>query len=58
MQNFGETVRNIVEGETKVSKLPKLTLSAASDSQAENLRQMFVAPLAYVFKMQIPERYN
>ncbi|GMH99869.1 hypothetical protein TrST_g9155 [Triparma strigata] len=42
-ENFGETVRNIVEGETKVSKLPKLTLSAASDSQAENLRQMFVA---------------
>jgi GTP pyrophosphokinase len=40
---FGETVRAIVEGETKVSKLPKLAFSDYADEQAENLRQMFVA---------------
>jgi (p)ppGpp synthase/HD superfamily hydrolase len=41
---FGRTVRSIVEGETKVSKLPKqLALSEYADEQAENLRQMFVA---------------
>jgi hypothetical protein len=42
---FGHTVRGIVEGETKVSKLPKLACAdyAAVDEQAENLRQMFVA---------------
>lgn len=40
---FGHTVRNIVEGETKVSKLPKLAFSDYADEQAENLRQMFVA---------------
>jgi (p)ppGpp synthase/HD superfamily hydrolase len=52
---FGPVVKSIVEGETKVSKLPKLAFSeepqdgeteqAAStyDEQAENLRQMFVA---------------
>ena len=40
---FGRTVRGIVEGETKVSKLPKLAFSDYADEQAENLRQMFVA---------------
>jgi len=35
---FGPAVRRIVEGETKVSKLPKI-----EDEQAENLRQMFIA---------------
>ena len=40
---FGTTVRSIVEGETKVSKLPKLAFSDYADEQAENLRQMFVA---------------
>lgn len=46
---FGKTVRNIVEGETKVSKLPKMVAASlstsddAADEQAENLRQMFVA---------------
>ena len=40
---FGHTVRTIVEGETKVSKLPKLAFSDYADEQAENLRQMFVA---------------
>jgi hypothetical protein len=32
-----------VEGETKVSKLPKLAFTDYADEQAENLRQMFVA---------------
>lgn len=40
---FGKVVRSIVEGETKVSKLPKLAFSEYADEQAENLRQMFVA---------------
>jgi len=40
---FGREVRNIVEGETKVSKLPKLAFADYADEQAENLRQMFVA---------------
>jgi GTP pyrophosphokinase len=40
---FGKVVRSIVEGETKVSKLPKLAFSDYADEQAENLRQMFVA---------------
>ena len=40
---FGTVVRSIVEGETKVSKLPKLAFSDYADEQAENLRQMFVA---------------
>ena len=40
---FGSTVRAIVEGETKVSKLPKLAFAEFADEQAENLRQMFVA---------------
>ncbi|AEB12731.1 RelA/SpoT family protein [Marinithermus hydrothermalis] len=39
---FGPTVRRIVEGETKVSKLPKIAESI-EDEQAENLRQMFIA---------------
>eukprot|EP00986_Skeletonema_menzelii_P008376 scaffold3508_cov149-Skeletonema_menzelii.AAC.11 len=33
----------IVEGETKVSKLPKLAFADYADEQAENLRQMFIA---------------
>lgn len=40
---FGNVVRSIVEGETKVSKLPKLAFEDYADEQAENLRQMFVA---------------
>ena len=52
---FGIEVKNIVEGETKVSKLPKLVGTEGgvggmmggskmeNDEQAENLRQMFVA---------------
>jgi GTP pyrophosphokinase len=41
---FGKTARSIVEGETKVSKLPKqLAFTEYADEQAENLRQMFVA---------------
>lgn len=40
---FGNVVRSIVEGETKVSKLPKLAFSEYADEQAENLRQMFIA---------------
>ena len=56
---FGEDVRRIVEGETKVSKLPKMVRSelarpvsqqdmikspsSKQDEQAENLRSMFVA---------------
>jgi hypothetical protein len=41
---FGQVVRSIVEGETKVSKLPKLAFDEDyADEQAENLRQMFVA---------------
>jgi GTP pyrophosphokinase len=40
---FGPVVRSIVEGETKVSKLPKLAFAEYADEQAENLRQMFVA---------------
>eukprot|EP00571_Detonula_confervacea_P017362 CAMPEP_0172300288 /NCGR_PEP_ID=MMETSP1058-20130122/2405_1 /TAXON_ID=83371 /ORGANISM="Detonula confervacea, Strain CCMP 353" /LENGTH=972 /DNA_ID=CAMNT_0013010023 /DNA_START=148 /DNA_END=3066 /DNA_ORIENTATION=+ len=40
---FGQEVKNIVEGETKVSKLPKLAFAEYADEQAENLRQMFIA---------------
>jgi len=40
---FGDEVKNIVEGETKVSKLPKLAFADYADEQAENLRQMFIA---------------
>eukprot|EP00804_Cyclotella_cryptica_P011532 CCRYP_019879-RC/>CCRYP_019879-RC protein AED:0.05 eAED:0.05 QI:235/0.6/0.33/1/0.6/0.33/6/1939/996 len=40
---FGREVKNIVEGETKVSKLPKLAFAEYADEQAENLRQMFIA---------------
>ena len=40
---FGHEVRSIVEGETKVSKLPKLAFAEYADEQAENLRQMFIA---------------
>ena len=40
---FGSVVKSIVEGETKVSKLPKLAFEEYADEQAENLRQMFIA---------------
>lgn len=40
---FGPIVMTIVEGETKVSKLPRLAFNDYADEQAENLRQMFVA---------------
>ncbi|KAL4305292.1 hypothetical protein AHAS_Ahas16G0063700 [Arachis hypogaea] len=44
---FGATVRHIVEGETKVSKLGKLKYKNENDSvqdvKAEDLRQMFLA---------------
>jgi len=42
-QMFGSIVKKIVEGETKVSKLPRLAFEDYADEQAENLRQMFVA---------------
>ena len=41
-RRFGPGVRRIVEGETKVSKLPKMA-EKLEDEQAENLRQMFIA---------------
>ncbi len=39
---FGVTVRRIVEGETKVSKLSKQAKDGIEDEQAENLRQLLV----------------
>ncbi|PON66317.1 RelA/SpoT family [Trema orientale] len=46
-EEFGATVRHIVEGETKVSKLGKLKCKNESDSvqdvKADDLRQMFLA---------------
>ncbi|KDP28195.1 hypothetical protein JCGZ_13966 [Jatropha curcas] len=46
-EQFGPTVRHIVEGETKVSKLGKLKCKNESDSvqdvKADDLRQMFIA---------------
>jgi hypothetical protein len=46
-EEFGATVRHIVEGETKVSKLGKLKYKNQNDSvqdvKAEDLRQMFLA---------------
>jgi RelA/SpoT family (p)ppGpp synthetase len=42
-RTFGRVVKSIVEGETKVSKLPKLAFEEYADEQAENLRQMFIA---------------
>ncbi|KAI3414368.1 GTP diphosphokinase [Psidium guajava] len=49
---FGATVRHIVEGETKVSKLGKLKCknenSDAQDVKADDLRQMFLAMTAEV----------
>ncbi|WP_245588552.1 RelA/SpoT family protein [Deinococcus pimensis] len=41
-RGFGPEVRRIVEGETKVSKLTKMSASL-QDEQAENLRQMLIA---------------
>ncbi|MBB6096940.1 GTP pyrophosphokinase [Deinobacterium chartae] len=41
-REFGPEVRRIVEGETKVSKLTKLS-NNLQDEQAENLRQMLIA---------------
>jgi (p)ppGpp synthase/HD superfamily hydrolase len=46
---FGREVRNIVEGETKVSKLPKLAFADYADEQAENLRQENVKYNKYQF---------
>ena len=42
---FGSTVRRLVEGETKVSKIPKMVSAGLdpADTQAENLRSMFIA---------------
>ena len=48
---FGTTVRRIVEGETKVSKLPKMVRSSQiedaapreAEEQVENMRSMFIA---------------
>ncbi|CAA7054189.1 unnamed protein product [Microthlaspi erraticum] len=46
-EEFGATVRHIVEGETKVSKLGKLKCKTESESiqdvKADDLRQMFLA---------------
>ncbi|CAN6468706.1 unnamed protein product [Victoria cruziana] len=46
-EEFGATVRHIVEGETKVSKLGKLQYNnaktSAQDVKADDLRQMFLA---------------
>ncbi|KAK7259280.1 hypothetical protein RIF29_24882 [Crotalaria pallida] len=46
-EEFGATVRHIVEGETKVSKLGKLKYkddkNSVQDVKAEDLRQMFLA---------------
>ncbi|GMH20451.1 hypothetical protein Nepgr_022292 [Nepenthes gracilis] len=46
-RDFGATVRHIVEGETKVSKLGKLKCknenNSAQDVKADDLRQMFIA---------------
>ncbi|KAF5732629.1 hypothetical protein HS088_TW17G00159 [Tripterygium wilfordii] len=46
-EEFGATVRHIVEGETKVSKLGKLKCKNENDSvqdvKADDLRQMFLA---------------
>ncbi|XP_013676990.1 putative GTP diphosphokinase RSH1, chloroplastic isoform X2 [Brassica napus] len=46
-EEFGSTVRHIVEGETKVSKLGKLKCKTESESiqdvKADDLRQMFLA---------------
>ncbi|KMT06008.1 hypothetical protein BVRB_7g163390 [Beta vulgaris subsp. vulgaris] len=46
-KDFGSTVRHIVEGETKVSKLGKLKYnnenSCVQDVKADDLRQMFLA---------------
>ncbi|KAK4418107.1 putative GTP diphosphokinase RSH1, chloroplastic [Sesamum alatum] len=46
-ENFGTTVRRIVEGETKVSKLGKLKTKdenhSVQDVKADDLRQMFLA---------------
>ncbi|XVF32814.1 hypothetical protein REPUB_Repub17cG0115000 [Reevesia pubescens] len=46
-EEFGPTVRRIVEGETKVSKLGKLKYKSETDSvqdvKADDLRQMFLA---------------
>lgn len=41
-RDFGADVRRIVEGETKVSKLTKMS-SNLQDEQSENLRQMLIA---------------
>lgn len=42
-RRFGPTVRRLVEGETKVSKLYKLANLEGEEKRAEDLRQMFIA---------------
>ncbi len=42
-EKFGASVRRIVEGETKVSKLSRMAKEHMEDEQAENLRQLLVA---------------
>lgn len=42
-RRFGPTVRRIVEGETKVSKLYKFANLEGEEKRAEDLRQMFIA---------------
>ena len=44
-EQFGPTVRRIVEGETKISKL---SVRVYEDEQAENLRQMLLAMVSDV----------
>ncbi|KAL8143060.1 hypothetical protein V2J09_016092 [Rumex salicifolius] len=56
-RDFGSTVRYIVEGETKVSKLGKLKYKnekdAVQDVKAEDLRQMFLAMTEEVVRVII-----
>eukprot|EP00166_Cyanidium_caldarium_P003526 ctg_342.g235 len=42
-QMFGKDVARLVEGEAKVSKLPRMADARIADEQMENLRQMFIA---------------
>ena len=45
---FGASVRRIVEGETKISKLKVASDRGYEDEQAENLRQMLLAMVSDV----------
>jgi GTP pyrophosphokinase len=42
-KEFGKAVARLIEGETKVSRLPEMTESPIADENIENLRQMFIA---------------